>query len=370
MKKLTFILGISLLSSFLFTSFGVTFDTNDARATIQESNAMAEAMLQKINKDEISFNQAKVITESGLDFYLNKVKKLDQSSLSNLFLFEGINSYLAAYDLFNSKNILEHNGTKYKIGSFIKRDLLRYTDNKNPLADLGSERIQTLVIPGRNDIVYFVRASIDWEKKNIGRLYLAYWEGKDQVYVDSKKNKTTKRLYENTITPYWIYYLDQQGIEEFSQDLDIKTQSGMVVYAYIVPQNAQNLKLTFENNINAPFIELSKIAEFKYNTDSIMLEVDKLTGEIPFCVRTLQLSSGVREVKMRDCKNAYEGHFTEGMSDILFRKRNIENNFIYSIEIDDSHLGTNYCAETVSWKRCLWTRDGKISSVTSYNYKQ
>lgn len=362
------------LSAIFFASIGLlSFAASEESAgekIFKKANVLSETLIQKIEKQEISFNQAKTLIEWGIDSYLEKVKKLSKKELPNLFLFEGINSYLTAYDLFNSKNILEYNWTKYKIGSFTKRDLLRYTDNKSIFSDLGADRIQTLVIPGTNDIVYLVRVGIDWEKKNIERLYLAYWEGKDQVYVDGKKNKTTKRLYENTITPYWIYYLDQQGIEEFSQDLDIKTQSGMVVYAYIVPKNAQNLKLTFENNMNAPFIELSKIAEFKYNTDSIMLEIDKLTGEIPFCVRALQLSSGVRETKMIDCKNAYKGNFTEGMPDILFRKWNIENEFIYWIEIDDSHLGTNYCAETVSWKRCLWTNNGKISSVTSYNYKQ
>jgi hypothetical protein len=61
----------------------------------------------------------------------------------------------------------------------------------------------------------------------------------------------------------------------------------VVYYVYLVPKQVKDIKLTFNNDMAKPSIALSELTNFKYSSDAVDMELEKMKGGIPFCMRAL-----------------------------------------------------------------------------------
>lgn len=368
-----------ILISWVFLLGWSIFATDtEAEKIAEQWNILADTLIKAIDNWKISFTQWKTIIEWWIDYYMEKVRKMSEKDLPNLFTFELINWRIIQDQLLKSTKKISNNGRNYTFASYGIRDSLLFVDEKAPAKDIMWDQFsQELIMPWKESDIYIIRTNVDWEK-SLWTLLIAYWEWKTQSYVDKNKNTTTIEHYSKTIKPFGVFV--NKGWESVfyrNKNFDSSTYSSMwidsepwtVYFVYIVPKTAQDIKLTFENNMSKPAISISKLDNFKYSSDVISTELEKMKWAIPFCLRALWEFSNFKTEKMRNCESAYQWNFREGMSEWLFKQRNDENNRPYSIKIMSSGVGTNYCKETQWGQDCLWVDDGKLTSLTSYDYK-
>ena len=357
----------------LFLVLGVTFAQNwtGIDESVKSWALIAEALVQKIKNKEMTFDQAKTIIEWGISYYLGKANGMSEKDIPNLMIFDHINTSLILYSQFDRENpnLIEYNWRKYTLWSYTKRDVFSFVDTENNgLAsylwkhDLTDE----VLIPGEKNDIYVVRVSTTLANtgtnQKIGRLLLTYWDKLIKPYWVTYYDETTKGS-------ELKFYRDEKYSSPTSSNWDVKAW-GLLYYVYIVPKDATNLKFTFENDPKKTTVELAKLAEFKYYYDSIIAEIEKIAGWLPFCIRTFGKSlRWAQKVLLKDCQEAYKGNFRTGMREELFYQWNEENNYPYSSNIRSSTVGDQYCAETKYGKECLWIGDWKIDSITSYDYK-
>ncbi|MBB1557736.1 MAG: hypothetical protein HG439_004605 [candidate division SR1 bacterium] len=374
MKKLALlILGVFICSGSIYA-----LSDQNVEEISKTSEILADAFVKKINEGSLGFSQGKAIIEGGIDYYLAKVKGMSEKDVPNLYTFEQINGRLIDNQLNNSNKRLEHNGRNYMFASYAIRDSLLFVDEKTPAKDIvGDKFSEELLIPGKEKDIYIIRAKVDGEK-SLGSLLLTYGEGKDETTVDKNKNRITIKKYGNVIRAYGAF-VNKNGKSVFYKNVNfdnyvyssmgIESEQGVVYYVYLVPKQVKDIKLTFNNDMAKPSIALSELTNFKYSSDAVDMELEKMKGGIPFCIRALGGLTNFRTEKMRNCEWAFNGTFHDGMSEWLFKQWNDENGRPYSIGIMSSSVGTQYCKETKWGKDCLWIDDGKVTSTTSYDYK-
>lgn len=374
MKKL------ALLILWVFICSGSIYALSDQNVEeiSKTSEILADAFVKKINEGSLWFSQWKAIIEGGIDYYLAKVKGMSEKDVPNLYTFEQINWRLIDNQLNNSNKRLEHNWRNYMFASYAIRDSLLFVDEKTPAKDIVWDKFsEELLIPGKEKDIYIIRAKVDWEK-SLWSLLLTYWEGKDETTVDKNKNRITIKKYWNVIRAYWafvnknwksVFYKNVNFDNYVYSSMWIESEQGVVYYVYLVPKQVKDIKLTFNNDMAKPSIALSELTNFKYSSDAVDMELEKMKGGIPFCMRALWGLTNFRTEKMRNCEWAFNGTFHDWMSEWLFKQWNDENGRPYSIGIMSSSVWTQYCKETKWGKDCLWIDDWKVTSTTSYNYK-
>lgn len=374
MKKL------ALLILWVFICSGSIYALSDQNVEeiSKTSEILADAFVKKISEGSLWFSQWKAIIEGGIDYYLAKVKGMSEKDVPNLYTFEQINWRLIDNQLNNSNKRLEHNWRNYMFASYAIRDSLLFVDEKTPAKDIVWDKFsEELLIPGKEKDIYIIRAKVDWEK-SLWSLLLTYWEGKDETTVDKNKNRITIKKYWNVIRAYWafvnknwksVFYKNVNFDNYVYSSMWIESEQGVVYYVYLVPKQVKDIKLTFNNDMAKPSIALSELTNFKYSSDAVDMELEKMKGGIPFCMRALWGLTNFRTEKMRNCEWAFNGTFHDWMSEWLFKQWNDENGRPYSIGIMSSSVWTQYCKETKWGKDCLWIDDWKVTSTTSYNYK-